>query len=731
MLGFQLSTTSTRCYVLGGRLALIQPLQCDRKRRFRVRKSLGRSRPLQLCSCTHVHQADRDTHSLAEQSYPVPREYFTRVQNHHFKDMEQYKRLYERSIQQPEEFWSDMAKQVLSWKQLWENQVCSYNFDIEKGPIFCEWFKGGKLNACYNCVDRHVEAGYGDQVAYYAEGNEESADIRSYTYRELLDSIERLASALKVRGVKKGDVVAIYMPNIPELAIAMLACARIGAVHSVVFGGFSAESLANRLIDAKSRILITCDGYRRGEKIVALKAVADAAAELARENMGYELVQHKIVYQKLDPKQNFVSMESHMDEWWHEVLSTAKPHCDIEWMDAEDALFVLYTSGSTGRPKGIVHTTGGYLLYAAITHRYAFNYHPGDVYFCTADCGWITGHSYVVYGPLVNRATQVIFEGVPTYPDATRLWKISAKYNVNQLYTAPTLIRSLMRYGEAYVKNSQRDSLTLLATVGEPINPEAWKWFSREVGENRCPIVDTWWQTETGGHMILPPPVQGFIQKPGSAGVPFFGIVPVVVNEKGEELSGECEGYLCIKKPWPGMLRTVLGDHSRMESTYFKPFRGFYMSGDGCKRDKDGYYWLTGRVDDVINVSGHRIGTAEVESALIAHGSVAEAAVVPVPHDIKGQGIYAYVTLRQGEEPSEELRKALKHAVREHIGAICTPDVIHWAPALPKTRSGKIMRRILRKIAELGPKVTPSDLGDTSTLSEPQVVELLVSYHGK
>ncbi|GJD06804.1 Acetyl-coenzyme A synthetase, chloroplastic/glyoxysomal [Galdieria sulphuraria] len=706
MVAFQLTAFCKLQYT-----SQVQQHKCQRKRWFKRRLTFGRVRPLQLYSCTNLQETSQELQSGGDRSYPVPREYFDRVTNHHINNIEQYMLLYNHSILQPDEFWSDKAKQVLSWKQLWDDQICSFNFDVEKGPIFCEWFKGGKLNACYNCIDRHVEAGHGDQVAYYAEGNEESADIRGYTYRELLDYIERLASVLKARGVHKGDVVAIYMPNIPELVIAMLACARIGAIHSVVFGGFSAESLANRLLDAKSRVVITCDGYKRGEKIVPLKTVADAAAELARETLGYNLVEHKIIYQRLNSKEHTATMDGHVDEWWHEALSKAEKHCAIEWMDAEDPLFVLYTSGSTGRPKGIVHTTGGYLLYAALTHRYAFNYHPGDVYFCTADCGWITGHSYVVYGPLVNRATQVIFEGVPTYPSADRLWKISAKYKVKQLYTAPTLIRSLMRFGEKYVKNSQRDSLTLLATVGEPINPEAWKWFSREVGENLCPIVDTWWQTETGGHMILPPPVQGFYQKPGSASIPFFGIVPVVVNEKGEELFGECEGYLCIKKPWPGMFRTVLGDHSRMESTYFKPFRGYYMSGDGCRRDKDGYYWLTGRVDDVINVSGHRIGTAEVESALIAHGSVAEAAVVPAPHDIKGQGIYAYVTLREG--------------------AICTPDVIHWAPALPKTRSGKIMRRILRKIAELGTNVTPNDLGDTSTLSDPQVVDMLVSLYGK
>eukprot|EP00871_Galdieria_phlegrea_P003832 jgi/Galph1/444/GphlegSOOS_G5281.1 len=662
--------------------------------------------------------------------YPVPDEYFKKTNEHFVEDIKEYRSLYTRSVQETEEFWSEMAKSILSWQQLWENEVCRYNFDVTKGPVFCEWFKGGKLNACYNAVDRHVEAGFGSQVALYAEANDENDDVLPYTYEVLLENIKRLASGLKQRGVKKGDVVAIYMPNIPELIVAMLACARIGAIHNVVFAGFSAESLANRLLDANCRVLITCDGFRRGEKLIPLKNVADAAEELLREATGSHLLTRKIIYQRLGEKLCPISMSSDTDEWWHDVIAGSSNSCELEWMDAEDPLFVLYTSGSTGKPKGIVHSTAGYLLYSATTYRYAFNYHPGDVYFCTADCGWITGHSYIVYGPLVNRATQVLFEGVPTFPDASRLWKITSKYHINQLYTAPTLIRSLMRAGENYVRPHDRSTLSLLGTVGEPINPEAWKWFSREVGENRCPIVDTWWQTETGGHMILPPPVMSFYQKPGSAGIPFFGVIPTVLNEKGEEMVGPCEGYLCIKKPWPGMLRTVLGDHSRMESTYFKPFPGLYMSGDGCRRDENGYYWLTGRVDDVLNVSGHRIGTAEVESALVAHGAVAEAAVVPVPHEIKGQGVYAFVTLREGEQPSEKLRKELKNSVREHIGAICTPDVIHWAPSLPKTRSGKIMRRILRKIAELGNAVKKEELGDISTLSEPRVVDELVELYG-
>ncbi|EME31090.1 acetyl-CoA synthetase [Galdieria sulphuraria] len=660
---------------------------------------------------------------------PVPETYL-KATKHHLKDVQEYLDWYKKSLESPNDFWSEKAKEMLSWHQLWTGKTLEYNFDVRKGKVYSEWFKGGKLNACYNALDRHVENGHGSQVAYYCEGNDLVDDHRTVTYAQMLDQVKRLASALKKRGVRKGDVVAIYLPNIPELPISMLACARIGAIHNVVFGGFSAEALAGRILDAQCRVLITCDGVMRGNKVIELKALADAAEELVYERGDGHLVDRQIVFKRLGDKCP-VGMKPKRDEWWHETLAKAEPECPVEWMDAEDPLFVLYTSGSTGKPKGLVHTTAGYILYAAITHKYAFNYQENDVFFCTADCGWITGHSYVVYGPLLNRATSVIFEGVPTHPDSSRLWQICDKYKVNQMYTAPTLIRSLMRAGDKYVTKIPRNSLRVLGTVGEPINPEAWNWFFNVGGDKCCPVVDTWWQTETGGHMIIPPPVRGFQMKPGAASLPFFGIEPVVLNEKGEELSKPCEGFLCIKRSWPGIHRTVLNDHARMEQVYFSTFKGYYMSGDGCRVDEDGYYWLTGRVDDVINVSGHRIGTAEVESSLVSHPYVAEAAVVPMPHDIKGQGIYAYVTLRDGFEPSEELRKELRQTVRVEIGAIATPDVIHWAPALPKTRSGKIMRRILRKIAEKGTHVSSEELGDITTLAEPQVVAQLIELYGK
>lgn len=632
----------------------------------------------------------------------------------------QYKEMYERSIKDPAGFWSEIAD-AFYWKEKWNpSEVCSENLDASKGPVHISWFKGGKTNICYNAVDRNVEAGNGDKIALYWEGNEPGQDGK-LTYSELLEKVCQLANYLKSVGVGKGDAVVIYLPMLLELPIAMLACARIGAVHSVVFAGFSADSLAQRIVDCKPKLVLTCNAVKRGPKPILLKDIVDAALVESEKN-GFSVgicltYENQSVMKRQDTK-----WQAGRDVWWQDVVTNFPTKCDVEWVDAEDPLFLLYTSGSTGKPKGVMHTSGGYMVYTATTFKYAFDYKPTDIYWCTADCGWITGHSYVTYGPLLNGAAVLVFEGTPNYPDAGRCWEIVDKYKVSIFYTAPTLVRSLMRDGNEYVTRYSRKSLRVLGSVGEPINPSAWRWFYNVVGDSQCPISDTWWQTETGGFMMTPLP-GAWPQKPGSATFPFFGVQPVIVDEKGQEIEGECSGYLCIKKSWPGAFRTLYGDHDRYETTYFKPFAGYYFTGDGCSRDKDGYHWLTGRVDDVINVSGHRIGTAEVESALVSHPQCAEAAVVGVEHEVKGQGIYAFVTLVDGVPYSEELRKSLITKVRTQIGAFAAPDRIHWAPGLPKTRSGKIMRRILRKIAAK----QLDELGDISTLADPGVVDQLIA----
>ncbi|OWM80532.1 acetyl-coenzyme A synthetase, chloroplastic/glyoxysomal-like isoform X2 [Punica granatum] len=633
--------------------------------------------------------------------------------------LEKYLEMYKRSIEDPAGFWSDIASQFY-WKEKWGKQVYSENLDVRKGDIKIEWFKGGITNICYNCLDRNVETGNGDKIAIYWEGNEPGSD-GSLTYSQLLQKVCQLANYLKDVGVKKGDAVVVYLPMLMELPITMLACARIGAIHSVVFAGFSSESLAQRIMDCKPKAVITCNAVKRGPKVIYLKGIVDTAlAESAKSGISIDVC---LTYENQSAMmRGETKWQEGRDIWWQDVVPKYPTTCEVEWVDAEDPLFLLYTSGSTGKPKGVLHTTGGYMVYTATTFKYAFDYKPSDVYWCTADCGWITGHSYVTYGPMLNGATVIVFEGAPSYPDPGRCWDIVDKYKVTLFYTAPTLVRSLMRAGDEYVTRYSRKSLRVLGSVGEPINPSAWRWFFNVVGDSRCPISDTWWQTETGGFMITPLP-GAWPQKPGSATFPFFGVQPAIVDEKGLKLEGECSGYLCVKSSWPGAFRTLYGDHERYETTYFKPFPGYYFSGDGCSRDKDGYYWLTGRVDDVINVSGHRIGTAEVESALVSHPQCSEAAVVGVEHEVKGQGIYAFVTLADGVPYSEELRKSLVVTVRKQIGAFAAPDKIHWAPGLPKTRSGKIMRRILRKIASR----QLDELGDTSTLADPSVVDQLIA----
>ncbi|WOL01800.1 hypothetical protein Cni_G10517 [Canna indica] len=632
---------------------------------------------------------------------------------------EQYRKMYERSIKDPAGFWSEFASQFF-WKEKWDPEVYSENIDVRKGTVKFEWFKGGSTNITYNALDRNIEAGNGGKVALHWEGNEPSDDGQ-LTYSELLEKVCQLANYLKHVGVRKGDAVVIYLPMLMELPIAMLACARIGAIHSVVFAGFSAESLAQRIIDCKPKVVITCNAVKRGSKPILLKEIVDNALVESVKN-GVTVGLCLTFENKSAMKRENTKWQEGRDIWWQDVVPQFPTKCAVEWVDAEDPLFLLYTSGSTGKPKGVLHTTGGYMVYCATTFKYAFDYKPSDIYWCTADCGWITGHSYVTYGPLLNGATVVVFEGAPNYPDSGRCWEIVDKYKVTIFYTAPTLVRSLMRESNEYVTRYHRKSLRVLGSVGEPINPSAWRWFYNVVGDSRCPISDTWWQTETGGFMITPLP-GAWPQKPGSATFPFFGVQAVIVDEKGNEIEGECNGYLCIKKSWPGAFRTLYDDHERYETTYFKPFAGYYFTGDGCSRDKDGYIWLTGRVDDVINVSGHRIGTAEVESALVSHPQCAEAAVVGIEHEIKGQGIYAFVTLAEGVQYSEELRKSLILAVRNQIGAFAAPDRIHWAPGLPKTRSGKIMRRILRKIASR----QLDELGDISTLADPSVVDQLIA----
>jgi acetyl-CoA synthetase len=616
-----------------------------------------------------------------------------------------YRRMYEQSIRDPEGFWAVHAKRVDWIKPFTKIKDTTFSDDVK-----IRWFWDGTINASANCLDRHLTK-RGNQTAIIWEGDDPN-DSKHVTYRELHREVCKLANVLKSRGIKKGDRVTIYMPMIPEATAAMLACARIGAVHSVVFGGFSPEALVGRIQDCDSNAIITADEGIRGGKKIPLKANTDEA--LAR----CPGVKTCIVVKRTGGAIKWVDGR---DVWYHEAMAKASEDCPPEEMSAEDPLFILYTSGSTGQPKGVLHTTGGYLVYASMTHQYIFDYHDGDVYWCTADVGWVTGHSYIVYGPLANGAITLMFEGVPNYPDASRFWQVIDKHKVNIFYTAPTAIRALMREGDGPVKKTSRASLRTLGSVGEPINPEAWLWYWRVVGDKRCPIVDTWWQTETGGIAITPLPGATAL-KPGSATRPFFGIKPEIVDTDGRPIEGAGSGNLCLVDSWPGQMRTVYGDHQRFIDTYFKTYAGKYFTGDGCRRDEDGYYWITGRVDDVLNVSGHRLGTAEIESALVAHPKVSEAAVVGFPHDIKGQGIYAYVTLMQGEATSEDLRKELVAWVRKEISPIASPDVIQWAPGLPKTRSGKIMRRILRKIAEN----EFSNLGDTSTLADPSVVEDLI-----
>ncbi|WP_341939529.1 acetate--CoA ligase [Marinimicrobium sp. C2-29] len=637
--------------------------------------------------------------------HPVPEAF----KKHAAIDADRYRALYKQSVEDPDAFWAEQAEAFLTWDKKWDS-VCKS--DLPKGEV--AWFSGGKLNVSANCVDRHLEQ-RADQVAIIWEGDDPAED-QLITYRELHEEVCRLANLLRERGVKKGDRVCIYMPMIPEAAYAMLACARVGAVHSVVFGGFSPGALKDRILDSDCRLVITADEGVRGGKKVPLKKNTDQALADCPD------VHTCLVVKRTGGD---IGWQEDRDLWYREAVEQQSTDCEPETMDAEDPLFILYTSGSTGKPKGVLHTSGGYLLQCAMTHKYVFDHQEGDIYWCTADVGWVTGHSYIVYGPLANGATTVMFEGVPTYPDASRHWQVVDKHNVNTYYTAPTAIRALMGAGDEWVTKTSRQSLKLLGTVGEPINPEAWEWYYRVVGDSRCPIMDTWWQTETGAHMLTPLPGATDL-KPGSATLPFFGVQPVLLDNDGNEIEGAGSGNLAIKAPWPSQLRTVYGDHQRCINTYYSAYPGYYFTGDGARRDEDGYYWITGRVDDVLNVSGHRMGTAEVESALVLHPKVSEAAVVGYPHDIKGQGIYAYVTLMKGEEPDEALKKELVNLCVQEIGAIAKPDVIQWAPGLPKTRSGKIMRRILRKIAadEL------DNLGDTSTLADPSVVDDLIENRG-
>jgi acetyl-CoA synthetase len=639
----------------------------------------------------------------------------------YFQSMDQYTEMYNRSIEDPEKFWAEEADKFV-WFEKWD-QVRKYNYNVKNGPISIEWFKGGKTNITANCLDRHLDT-RADQTAIIWEGNE-PGDNRTLTYRELHAEVSKFANVLKKHGVSKGDRVTIYMPMVVELAVAMLACARIGAVHSIVFGGFSATALGERIHDSSSKLLVTTDGAFRGTKPVPLKASADEAIEIAQK--GGLQVETCIVVERVGSEMP-VTMIAGRDFWWHDEMQDASPDCPAEPMDAEAPLFLLYTSGSTGKPKGVQHNVGGYMIFSALTHKYIFDYHDGDIWWCTADIGWVTGHSYIIYGPLANGATTVMFEGVPTYPDAGRFWEVVDKHKVTQFYTAPTAIRALMAHGEEIPAKYDLSSIKVLGSVGEPINPEAWRWYHKNIGREKCPIVDTWWQTETGGILITPLPGCTPL-KPGSATFPFFGVKPIVIeSETGKVLEGNgVTGVLAISEPWPGQARTIYGDHDRFEETYFKLYPGYYFTGDGCRRDEDGYYWITGRVDDVINVSGHRIGTAEVESALVLHTSVSEAAVVGFPHEIKGQGIYAYVSLMDGVEYNQDLGVELKKFVRKEIGPIASPDVIQWAPALPKTRSGKIMRRILRKIAA----DEADQLGDVSTLADPSVVDELKSTYRK
>src|SRR6187402_2702627 len=640
---------------------------------------------------------------MSDKTYDVPAEWRKRA----FVDDAKYKEMYDRSIKDPNGFWAEQAKRIDWIKPFSKVKNASY----APNNVSIKWFEDGTLNACHNCVDRHL-AKRGDQTAILWEGDDPKDD-KKLTYKQLHAEVSRFANVLKARGVKKGDRVTIYMPMIPEAAVSILACARIGAIHSVIFGGFSPDSIAGRIEDCKSTCIVTADEGLRGGRKIPLKANVDEACKKAGG------VTSVIVVKRTNAA---VNMEKGRDVYYDDIAKTVPADCPCEEMKAEDPLFILYTSGSTGKPKGVLHTTGGYLVYASLTHQLVFDYHDGDIYWCTADVGWVTGHSYIVYGPLSNGAITLMFEGVPNYPSMSRFWEVIDKHKVNIFYTAPTAIRALMQAGEAPVKKTSRKSLKILGSVGEPINPEAWEWYYRVIGDSRCPIMDTWWQTETGAHMLTPLP-GAIALKPGSATVPFFGVQPALLDAEGKEIHGAGEGNLVIKSAWPSQIRSVYGDHQRCIDTYYSTYPGYYFTGDGARRDADGYYWITGRVDDVLNVSGHRMGTAEVESALVLHDRVAEAAVVGYPHDIKGQGIYAYVTLMEGEQPNDELKKELLALVVKEIGAIARPDIIQWAPGLPKTRSGKIMRRILRKIAanEL------DSLGDTSTLADPAVVNELIA----